>query len=107
MPTFDSDGVRIAYSDDGAGDPILLIHGFASSIRDNWIDPTWVGFLAGHGFRVVAIDNRGHGDSAKLYDRGARPRERRRGGGPEPAGACPGGPACPIRGRGSPPPGPS
>jgi pimeloyl-ACP methyl ester carboxylesterase len=68
MPDFDSDGVRIAYSDDGAGDPILLIHGFASSIRDNWIDPTWVGFLTGHGFRVIAIDNRGHGESEKLYD---------------------------------------
>jgi pimeloyl-ACP methyl ester carboxylesterase len=68
MPTFDSDGVRIAYLDEGAGDPILLIHGFASSIRDNWIDPTWVGFLTGHGFRVIAIDNRGHGESEKLYD---------------------------------------
>jgi pimeloyl-ACP methyl ester carboxylesterase len=69
MPTFDSDGVDIAYIDEGAGDPVLLIHGFASSIRDNWIDPTWVGFLTGHGFRVIAIDNRGHGQSAKLYDR--------------------------------------
>ena len=68
MPTFDSDGVRIAYIEEGAGDPILLIHGFASSIRDNWIDPTWIGFLTGHGFRVVAIDNRGHGQSEKLYD---------------------------------------
>lgn len=68
MPTFDSDGVRIAYLDEGAGDPILLIHGFASSIRDNWLDPTWVGFLTGHGFRVIAIDNRGHGRSEKLYD---------------------------------------
>jgi pimeloyl-ACP methyl ester carboxylesterase len=68
MPDFDSDGVRIAYLDEGAGDPVLLIHGFASSIRDNWVDPTWVGFLTGHGFRVIAIDNRGHGQSAKLYD---------------------------------------
>jgi pimeloyl-ACP methyl ester carboxylesterase len=71
MPTFDSDGVRIAYIDEGAGDPILLIHGFASSIRDNWIDPTWVGFLTGHGFRVIALDNRGHGESSKLYEREA------------------------------------
>jgi pimeloyl-ACP methyl ester carboxylesterase len=71
MPTFDSDGVRIAYIDEGAGDPILLIHGFASSIRDNWLDPTWVGFLNGHGFRVVAFDNRGHGESEKLHAREA------------------------------------
>jgi pimeloyl-ACP methyl ester carboxylesterase len=71
MPIFDSDGVHIAYIDEGAGDPVLLIHGFASSIRDNWIDPSWVSFLTGHGFRVIAIDNRGHGQSAKLYDREA------------------------------------
>jgi pimeloyl-ACP methyl ester carboxylesterase len=68
MPTFDSDGVRIAFSDEGSGEPILLIHGFASSIKDNWTDPGWVSFLTGNGFRVVAIDNRGHGESEKLYD---------------------------------------
>lgn len=71
MHTFDSAGVRIAFIDEGAGDPILLIHGFASSVKDNWIDPTWVGFLTSHGFRVVALDVRGHGASEKLYDRAA------------------------------------
>ena len=39
MQTFNSDGVRIAFIDEGEGDPILLIHGFASSVKDNWIDP--------------------------------------------------------------------
>jgi pimeloyl-ACP methyl ester carboxylesterase len=71
MPTFSSDGVRIAYIDTGAagrGDPVLLIHGFASSVRDNWQDPGWVDFLAREGFRVVALDCRGHGESEKLYD---------------------------------------
>jgi pimeloyl-ACP methyl ester carboxylesterase len=68
MQTFNSDGVRIAFLDEGAGDPILLIHGFASSARDNWIDPTWVGFLTQSGYRTIAIDNRGHGESDKLYD---------------------------------------
>ena len=68
MQTFNSDGVRIAFMDEGEGDPILLIHGFASSVKDNWIDPSWVGFLTQNGFRVVAIDNRGHGESEKLYD---------------------------------------
>ena len=68
METFDSDGVRIAFSDEGRGDPVLLVHGFASSIRDNWIDPGWVSLLTGNGFRVIAIDNRGHGESEKLYD---------------------------------------
>ncbi len=67
MKTFDSDGVEIAYLDEGAGDPILLIHGFASNVRYNWTDPGWVRFLTGAGTRVIAIDNRGHGQSAKLY----------------------------------------
>ena len=71
MPSFSSDGVEIAYIDTGAaghGDPVLLIHGFASSVRDNWQDPGWVDFLAREGFRVVALDCRGHGESEKLYD---------------------------------------
>ena len=51
------------------GDPVLLIHGFASSVRTNWIEPGWVSLLTGRGFRVVAFDNRGHGESEKLYDR--------------------------------------
>ena len=42
MPNFQSGGVRIAYWDEGQGDPILLIHGFASNAATNWIDPGWV-----------------------------------------------------------------
>ena len=54
---------------EGDGDPVLLIHGFASSVKTNWIEPGWVSFLTRAGFRVVAFDNRGHGQSEKLYDR--------------------------------------
>jgi pimeloyl-ACP methyl ester carboxylesterase len=68
LQTFNSNGVHIAFTDEGEGDPILLIHGFASSVKDNWSDPSWVGFLTQNRFRVVAIDNRGHGESEKLYD---------------------------------------
>jgi pimeloyl-ACP methyl ester carboxylesterase len=68
MPTFSSDNVRIAFIDRGHGDVVLLVHGFASSVRDNWLDPGWVDFLNREGFRVVALDCRGHGDSEKLYD---------------------------------------
>ena len=68
MPHFLSDGVEIAYLDEGAGDPILLIHGFASSAQVNWVDTGWVRHLVQHGRRVVALDNRGHGRSAKLHD---------------------------------------
>jgi pimeloyl-ACP methyl ester carboxylesterase len=71
MKTFDSDGVRIAYLDEGEGSPILLIHGFASNIQINWVNTGWVATLARAGFRVIAIDNRGHGMSEKLYDTAA------------------------------------
>jgi len=68
MQSFDSDGVRVAYIDEGEGEPILLIHGFASNIAANWIDPGWVRTLTKAGRRVIAYDNRGHGESEKLYD---------------------------------------
>ncbi len=75
MPHFQSDGVEIAYIDEApdagagaaAGEVVLLIHGFASSLRVNWVETGWVRTLTGAGYRVVALDNRGHGGSAKLY----------------------------------------
>jgi pimeloyl-ACP methyl ester carboxylesterase len=70
MQSFESDGVRIAYIDEGEGEPILLIHGFASNVTANWIDPGWVRVLTEAGRRVIAFDNRGHGRSEKLYDPG-------------------------------------
>jgi len=65
---FDSDGVPIAFIDEGEGEPIVLVHGFASNIRINWLSTGWVRALTGAGWRVIALDNRGHGDSGKLYD---------------------------------------
>ena len=68
MQSFDSDGVRIAYIDEGEGEPILLIHGFASNTATNWVDTRWVRTLRDAGRRVIAYDNRGHGQSEKLYE---------------------------------------
>jgi pimeloyl-ACP methyl ester carboxylesterase len=68
MHSFDSNGVEIAYSDTGTGAPILLIHGFASNSEVNWFDTGWVETLTRARRRVIAIDNRGHGMSEKLYD---------------------------------------
>ena len=66
--------LAIAYADvppapgtDAQPLPILLIHGFASNRTVNWISTSWTGTLSRAGFRVVALDNRGHGDSTKLY----------------------------------------
>ncbi|MGG2477620.1 alpha/beta fold hydrolase, partial [Rhizobium sp. BR5] len=67
---FSHDGLRLAYFDEGdpAGDPVLLIHGFASSANVNWVHPGWVKTLGEAGYRVIAIDNRGHGASDKPHD---------------------------------------
>jgi len=69
---FSSDGVEIAFIDAEPqgrvlNEPILLIHGFASNHRMNWVGPRWVETLTGAGRRVIAFDNRGHGQSEKLY----------------------------------------
>jgi pimeloyl-ACP methyl ester carboxylesterase len=68
VQAFDSDGVCIRFIDEGDGDPVLLVHGFASSVRYNWLDPGWVSLLRRKGYRVIAYDNRGHGESEKLYE---------------------------------------
>jgi pimeloyl-ACP methyl ester carboxylesterase len=68
MPSFHNGAVEIAYLDEGEGAPIVLVHGFASTKDVNWVYPTWVSELRKSGRRVVALDNRGHGDSSKLYD---------------------------------------
>lgn len=75
MQKFDSDGVEIAYSDTAgpgagpqAGEPILLIHGFASNTKVNWANTSWIETLQSAGYRVISMDNRGHGESEKLYD---------------------------------------
>lgn len=73
MPSFNSDGVEIAFIDEGAGDPVLLIHGFASNLETNWVNTSWIKTLTGAGYRIVALDNRGHGKSQKLYDLAAYP----------------------------------
>jgi pimeloyl-ACP methyl ester carboxylesterase len=65
---FDSDGVEIAFHDEGEGEPVVLIHGFASNHRVNWIETSWSADLRAEGRRVIAFDNRGHGASQKLYD---------------------------------------
>ena len=68
MPSFSHDGVDIAFLDQGEGEPIVLVHGFASNKEVNWVTPGWMATLTGAGRRAIALDNRGHGASTKLYD---------------------------------------
>ena len=64
---FDSNGVKIHYTDEGQGEPVLLIHGFIADITINWTIPGTRKALA-QDYRVIAIDNRGHGLSDKPHD---------------------------------------
>ena len=75
------DGIRLAYLDEPAtgpdrSEPILLIHGFASSHAVNWVFPTWVKTLTSDGRRVILYDVRGHGRSDKPYEPAAYAIER-------------------------------
>jgi len=65
---FTSDDAEIAYLVAGQGAPIVLVHGFASTKETNWVTPGWIDTLTGAGRRAIALDNRGHGESSKLYD---------------------------------------
>lgn len=68
MPSFQSDGLNLAFDVFGDGPPVLCIHGFASSGKVNWIDTGWVEALTGAGYKAITIDNRGHGSSDKPHD---------------------------------------
>ena len=64
---FDSNGVPIYYTDEGAGEPVILIHGVAANADLNWRKPGVVRALSGD-FRVITMDLRGHGLSGKPTD---------------------------------------
>ncbi len=67
---FDSDGVRLNYELHGpeAGPPVVLVHGFASDYKLNWLGTRWQESLTGAGYRVIGLDCRGHGRSDKPHD---------------------------------------
>src|ERR1017187_9159557 len=68
MASFNNGSVEIAFLDEGAGGPIVLVHGFASNKEVTWVVPGWVETLPRAGRRVIALDNRGHGQSSKVTD---------------------------------------
>ena len=62
---FDSKSVKIRYIVEGKGEPVVLIHGFTSSIEAGWgkaIKPL------SESYQVIAMDCRGHGKSGKPTD---------------------------------------
>ncbi|SJZ50471.1 alpha/beta fold hydrolase [Consotaella salsifontis] len=73
MASFSHEGLNLAYRQEGDPDApaVLLLHGFASNIRVNWVSPGWFLTLTEAGYNVIAIDHRGHGASDKPHDAAA------------------------------------
>ena len=66
MPQFESfDGVRLSFRDEGDGETIVLLHGLAADAEINFVRSGVVTLLIAEGYRVVALDARGHGRSEK------------------------------------------
>jgi pimeloyl-ACP methyl ester carboxylesterase len=70
-------GVRIYYEVHGAGPPLLLHHGFSSTI-ERWRVFDYIDALKPH-YRVIAMEARGHGRSDKPHDPAAYTMELRTG----------------------------
>ncbi|MDQ2634144.1 MAG: alpha/beta fold hydrolase [Pseudomonadota bacterium] len=71
MQFFSHDGFDLVYIDQQPApdaEPVLLIHGFASTHMVNWVSPGWMKTLTDAGYRAIAFDNRGHGATSKSYD---------------------------------------
>jgi pimeloyl-ACP methyl ester carboxylesterase len=79
MATFTSGGLSLAYDDiqpsEGAAGTVVLVHGFATSRAENWRRLGWYGAFERKGYRVAALDLRGHGESEKPHDPAAYGRE--------------------------------
>jgi pimeloyl-ACP methyl ester carboxylesterase len=65
------DGTKIAYSDNGNGKIVLLIHGFIVDGDWNWGKSELKKQLINQGYRVIIPDLRGNGDSDKPLDENA------------------------------------
>lgn len=72
MPAFQNDGLTLAYDDitpaGGARTTVVLIHGFVSNRNEAWRRTGWYGAFERRGCRVIALDQRGHGESAKPHE---------------------------------------
>ena len=79
MAQFTRDGLTLAFDEFGPGDArksIVLVHGFSSNKYENWKRMGWYDAIAGKGLRGLALDCRGHGESAKPHDPAAYDRRQ-------------------------------
>src|SRR5204863_10119417 len=61
-------GVQIQYVDKGRGAPVVLLHGFTGSYARHWEAPGVLDAVESAGYRVIAMDCRGHGQSGKPHE---------------------------------------
>ncbi len=61
---FDANGVSLAYTVQGSGEPVVLLHGLYSNSRRSWELPGTVDLLAAN-YQVITLDLPGHGQSDK------------------------------------------
>jgi pimeloyl-ACP methyl ester carboxylesterase len=69
------DGTNLAVHEMGQGRPLLLLHGYFSDAATNWIKYGHAALLAAAGFRVIMLDFRAHGHSAKPHDVASYPKD--------------------------------
>ncbi|MGL4729635.1 MAG: alpha/beta fold hydrolase [Bosea sp. (in: a-proteobacteria)] len=73
LQRFAINGLSLVYMDlvpetEGKAEAVVLIHGFASTHAVNWVNTRWTTTLLNAGYRVIAMDNRGHGQSDKPHE---------------------------------------
>lgn len=64
---FDSNGCRVFFTDEGKGEPVILVHGLGANADLNWRRPGLTRLLS-RKFRVIAFDLRGHGKTDQPED---------------------------------------
>jgi len=64
---FDSGGVRIAFTEKGQGEPVILLHAAMADTEFNWVQFGTLDALAER-YRAISMDFRGHGRSDKPHD---------------------------------------
>ena len=69
MPYATHQSVRIHYQVEGAGPPLVLLHGFNSRL-ERWYESGYVESLR-HDYHLILLDARGHGASDKPHERAA------------------------------------
>lgn len=61
----DAGGVRLRFTDEGTGTPVVFLHGFAESFQAGWVESGVATAVQSAGFRFIAFDQRGLGGSEK------------------------------------------